>query len=116
MRQTRIIRISFLLCAVFTVIAFWSGFYFGGKSSAPEQILTTSGETSRNMDTASEKPISASDISNSETDVTDKASDMDKTVESMKKLDGSERYYIRDDGEYLSVYYCDTDGIFLRRI
>lgn len=29
MKQTRIIRISFLICTICMVAAFWSGFYFG---------------------------------------------------------------------------------------
>ena len=112
MRQTRIIRISFLLCAAFTVVAFWSGFYFGNTNSTPEQILTASGETGRDTETAAEKTTAAANVSASEDSVKSGGDEADETVESMKALNGNARYYIKDDGEYLSVYYSDTDEIF----
>ncbi|MCD8156341.1 MAG: hypothetical protein LUD53_02605, partial [Clostridiales bacterium] len=40
MRQVRIIRISFLICAALTVIAFWSGFYYGSSGTDEVQLVT----------------------------------------------------------------------------
>ena len=63
MKQTRIIRISFLICTICMVAAFWSGFYFG--------------ESQLKADTAPVQTASCPDA-----------------------------------GEYLSVYFSDTDRLY----
>ena len=105
MKQTSIIRISFLICAALAVIAFWSGFYFGENSGKPQQQIMT----------ASDKDFSASDAADN-TDAQLSASQEspytdEQTVESMQGLE-AEKYYIKPAGEYLAVYHTDTDTMY----
>lgn len=104
MKQTRMIRISFLLCAVFAVAAFWSGFYFGENSTQPEQILTASEEKANVTEKEYTKPDILPD--------TDTAQEADnETVESMKDVRQA-KYYLKQADEYLAVYRSDTDSLY----
>ena len=53
MKQTRIIRISFLICTICMVAAFWSGFYFGESQlkadTAPVQTASCRTRTVRRV-------------------------------------------------------------------
>ena len=79
MKQTRIIRISFLICTICMVAAFWSGFYFG--------------ESQLKADTAPVQTASCPDTDS-------------------KKSSTEEKYYVKVSGEYLSVYFSDTDRLY----
>ena len=107
MKQTRIIRISFFICAALLVVGFWSGFYMGEHAAEPEQILTASGEKENNADN---NPDTPSDPLNNES-VSSKESTDEETVESMKDIK-SRKYYIKEGDGYLTVYYSDSDRIY----
>ena len=47
MKQTRIIRISFLICTICMVAAFWSGFYFGERDRKSTRLNSSHIEESR---------------------------------------------------------------------
>ena len=83
MKQTRIIRISFLICTICMVAAFWSGFYFGESQlkadTAPVQTASCPDTDSKKSSTEEKKNISGTD-----------------SVESMN----------------LSVYFSDTDRLY----
>ena len=63
MKQTRIIRISFLICTICMVAAFWSGFYFGESQlkadTAPVQTASCPDTDSKKSSTEEKKNISA---------------------------------------------------------
>lgn len=82
MKQIRIIRISFFVCAVCAVLAFWSGFYFGEMDKDREQTLTAS---------QLQEPV--------------KTGTEEKKTDSGKKTTADGPYYLKAAGEYLSVYY-----------
>ena len=98
MKQTRIIRISFLICTICMVVAFWSGFYFGESQlkadTAPVQTASCPDTDSEKSSTEEKKNISGTD-----------------SVESMNHL-SEEKYYVKVSGEYLSVYFSDTDRLY----
>ena len=98
MKQTRIIRISFLICTICMVAAFWSGFYFGESQlkadTAPVQTASCPDTDSKKSSTEEKKNISGTDF-----------------VESMNHL-SEEKYYVKVSGEYLSVYFSDTDRLY----
>ena len=98
MKQTRMIRMSFLICTILSIASFWGGYYMGGYqlSSDVKPILTASG----NEDMPDK--ISTSDQKRS-ADTT--------VVESMNNLK-EEKYYLKVSGEYLSVYFSDTDRLY----
>ena len=102
MKQTRIIRISFLICTICMVAAFWSGFYFGESQlkadTAPVQTASCPDTDSKKSSTEEKKNISGTD-----------------SVESMNHL-SEEKYYVKVSGEYLSVYFSDTDRLFFIQI
>ena len=82
MKQIRMIRISFFICAMCAVIAFWSGFYFGENYQTKDPTLTASQTQDPQKITARE---SESETSGS--------------------TGGEEPYYLKSSGDYLSVYY-----------
>ncbi len=98
MKQTRMIRISFLICTGLIIAAFWGGFYMGSSQFsadvAPIQTASGNDETKENSTASTQK---------SSTDNT--------TVESMNNLK-EEKYYVKVSGEYLSVYFSDTDRLY----
>ena len=98
MKQTRRIRISFLICTGLIIAAFWGGFYMGGSrlsvDVAPIQTASGTDGTDENV---------TEPASNSGTDHT--------TVESMNNLK-EEKYYIKVSGDYLSVYFSDTGRLY----
>ena len=98
MKRTRIIRISFLICTGLVIVAFWGGFYMGGSQLSVDvaPIQTASGTDEAKEDT---------------TDSALKNSTDDTTVESMNNLK-EEKYYVKVSGEYLSVYFSDTDRLY----
>ena len=112
MRQTRIICISFLICAALAVVAFWSGFYFGENRTESEQILTASQEPVTNSDKKSLQIETTKDLQNRDASMSKTEEAEEKTVESMKGISATKGYYIKDDGEYLVVYDNDTDGVY----
>ena len=65
MKQTRIIRISFLICTICMVAAFWSGFYFGESQlkadTAPVQTASCPDTDSKKSSTEEKKNISGTD-------------------------------------------------------
>lgn len=109
MRQTRMIRISFLICAAAAIIAFWTGFYFGETGNEPEQILTASGESAAGAGAGA-----ASDRmeQTAEDDGAAGAGAGGETVESMKGIRAEEQYYLKESGEYLTVFHSDTDAAY----
>ncbi|MCD8045832.1 MAG: hypothetical protein LUE90_04180 [Clostridiales bacterium] len=96
MRQVRIIRISFLICAALTVIAFWSGFYYGSSGTDEVQLVTEN-----TTDIYKESGTEADGDAVSETD----------TVESMTEV-SPETYYLRKNGSYLSVYQGGSAEVY----
>lgn len=98
MKQTRIIRISFLICTICMVAAFWSGFYFGGSQLNAD---TAPVQTASDKDTDSQKSTTEEKKNTSRTD----------SVESMSNL-SEEKYYVKVSGTYLSVYFSDTDRLY----
>lgn len=109
MKQTRIIRISFLIAAAFIVAAFWGGFYFGENSTQPDNILIASDENENTS--SSQKTDRTSDISKAAENVRTKEEEPEETVESMKDVE-AERYYLKLEDDYLAVYNSDTDKIY----
>ena len=66
MKQTRIIRISFLICTICMVAAFWSGFYFGESQlkadTAPVQTASCPDTDSKKSSTEEKKNITLKKI------------------------------------------------------
>lgn len=102
MKQTRMIRISFFIVTALIIGAFWGGFYFGGSLSgnADSGIQIASVE-----DQAQEAANENADGKKENTVA------KQETVESMKAL-SEEKYYLKASGEYLSVYFSDTDRLY----
>ncbi|MCD8152323.1 MAG: hypothetical protein LUD71_04480 [Clostridiales bacterium] len=96
MRQVRIIRISFLICAALTVIAFWSGFYYGSSGTDEVQLVTEN-----TTDIYKESVTEAAGDEVTDTDA----------VESMTEV-SPETYYLRRNGSYLSVYQGDSAEVY----
>lgn len=109
MKQTRIIRISFLIAAAFIVAAFWAGFYFGENSTQPDNILAAT-EGSENIST-NRNTDRTSDVTKPEGTAQTKEQEPEETVESMKDVE-EERYYLKLEDDYLAVYHSDTDQIY----
>lgn len=102
MKQTRMIRISFFIVTALIICAFWGGFYFGGSLSGNAdsgiQIASVEDQTqeaaNQNADDKKENTVAKNE-----------------TVESMNAL-SEEKYYLKASGEYLSVYFADTDRLY----
>lgn len=109
MKQTRIIRISFFIVAVFAVAAFWAGFYFGENSTQPNNILVASDENSGTS--SGKKTERTADLSRTTETVQTEEDREEETVESMKDM-AEERYYLKLHDDYLAVYHSDTDQIY----
>lgn len=109
MRQTRIIRISFLMAAAFIVAAFWGGFYFGENSTQPDHILVASEEEENTL--SNQRAEKATDISNTANTAQKEATEKEDTVESMKDVK-EEQYYLKLSDDYLAVYHSDTDQVY----
>lgn len=109
MKQTRIIRISFLIAAVFIVASFWAGFYFGENNTQPDNILVAS-EDGENA-ASGQKTEREADVSQKAENVQQEEEEPEETVESMKDVE-EERYYLKLADDYLAVYHSDTDQIY----
>ena len=96
MKQTRMIRISFFIVTALIIGAFWGGFYFGGSLS---------GNADSGIQIASVED-QAQEAANDNAD-----GKKENTVASMKAL-SEEKYYLKASGEYLSVYFSDTDRLY----
>ena len=98
MKQTRMIRISFFIVTALIIGAFWGGFYFGGSLSGNAdsgiQIASVEDQAQEAADGKKENTVAKQE-----------------TVESMKAL-SEEKYYLKASGEYLSVYFSDTDRLY----
>ncbi len=92
MKQTRMIRISFLICTGMMIVAFWGGYYMGGYQLSgdytPVQTASSAEENSGEVYAA-----------------------QSESVESMNHVK-EEKYYVKVTGEYLSVYFSDTDRLY----
>ncbi|MCD8108614.1 MAG: hypothetical protein LUE14_00690 [Clostridiales bacterium] len=123
MKTDRVIRISFIVCAVLVIVAFWAGYYFGNteqnvssaaeddtsdlyiesESDASETMTNAAGTTDQYSMTVEEN-ISAG-IDNEEND----------TLNSVGKNiseSSDDVYYLRKNGSYLSVYQGDSDEVY----
>ncbi|MCD8133509.1 MAG: hypothetical protein LUE19_06620 [Clostridiales bacterium] len=123
MKTDRVIRISFIVCAVLVIVAFWAGYYFGNteqnvssaaeddtsdlyiesESDASETMTNAAGTTDQYSMTVEEN-ISAG-IDNEEND----------TLNSVGKNiseSSDDIYYLRKNGSYLSVYQGDSDEVY----
>ncbi len=109
MKQTRIIRISFLIAAIFIVAAFWAGFYFGENSTQPDNILAAT-EGSENI-SSNRNTDRTSDVTKPAETAQTKEQEPEETVESMKDVE-EEQYYLKLADDYLAVYHSDTDQIY----
>ncbi len=109
MKQTRIIRISFLLSAALIVGAFWAGFYFGENSTEPGNILTASEE---NYDTSIKSTTNntATDTAVSDAQAQEQE-EAEQSVESMKDIKEA-CYYLKASDGYLAVYDSNTDQVY----
>lgn len=107
MKQTRIIRISFLIAAFFIVAAFWAGFYFGENSTQPDNILAATEENGE-ISSGQNKDGASNTAKPAETDL---SKEPEETVESMKDVE-EEQYYLKLADDYLAVYHSDTDQIY----
>lgn len=101
MKQVRIIRISFFICAVLTICAFWAGFYFGSNQMETEKLITEN-----TADIYSEQKTNA--VQENITDIKETTED---TVESMNSL-SSEIYYLKSNGDYLAVYKGTSSDVY----
>ena len=103
-QHIRIIRISFFVCAVLAVGAFWAGFYFGSTSFQGANLVTenTTGIYSAQAD--------AEDPDGKEEDLKTDSLKTD-AVESMNTL-SPDKYYLKKNGSFLSVYKGTSDSVY----
>lgn len=101
MKQVRIIRISFFICAVLTICAFWAGFYFGNNQPETEKLIT---ENTVDLYSDQKTDITQDNMTNAK----EKAED---TVESMNSMP-SETYYLKINGDYLAVYKGTSSTVY----
>lgn len=101
MKQIRIIRISFLICAALTICAFWAGFYYGNTQSDSKKLLTEN-----TLDSYSDQHTGVSRGNTTNTQET-----TEETVDSMTIVN-AETYYLRTNGDYLAVYKGDSSAVY----
>ncbi len=106
MGQIRIIRISFFICAVLAFIAFGAGFYFGRIDNDLAGMVTEN-----TTDIYEENETASDDENDVDRAVAAKDSDGADILESMTAL-SPETYYLRKNGNYLSVYRGDSSDVY----
>lgn len=98
MKQVRFIRISFFLCALFALVAFWAGFYYGNTQLLSNHKAT--GNNSENVTNVTGTTYTQAGIVSS-----------DDTVESMQTLI-PESYTLKCNADDLVVYKGTTEEIY----
>jgi hypothetical protein len=97
MKQTSVIRISFLVCALLIVVA-----YLGGRYSGQKQNAQSSMETTQNQSLSAEQ---------SDDTQTDTQKNTQESVESMTQA-ASGLYCIKESNGYLVVYDTQTNEVY----
>lgn len=138
MRETRSIRLFFVIAAILIIACFWIGFSFGKKSQSRidlaeyEQIAEQENSTQlpddREKTITNEKSAGAAEdsinsqylendaISDKDTALSEDADDQSHEADSDTSVSGSvyqtPKFYLKDDGDYLTVYVAATDEVY----
>ncbi|MCC8029958.1 MAG: hypothetical protein LIO75_09255 [Lachnospiraceae bacterium] len=123
MKKERVIRISFIVCAVLAIGAFRIGYYFGntdpnGAATADEDMsdlyIESDADASETMaDTAkASRQLTIDDSTESVGEETDEAGESEKNTEVICSETSEDTYCLRKNGSYLSVYRSDSDDVY----
>lgn len=139
MKQARSIRLFFVITAILIIVCFWMGFLFGKKSQSRIDLakygtLSSEQENSAQLSKDGQKTITdekhtddtqenqngqnVRETADSEQD-TELPGDTDSSLQEVDedevvsgKIYQTPKFYLKDDGDYLTVYVAATDEVY----
>ncbi|MCC8081909.1 MAG: hypothetical protein LIO80_07895 [Lachnospiraceae bacterium] len=123
MKTDRVIRISFIVCAVLVIVAFWAGYYFGNteqniasaaKDDTSDLYIESESDASETMTNAAGTTDQHSETDADDSDARNgsEKNDTSDSVGENTSESTDDIYFLRKNGSYLSVYQGDSDEVY----
>ena len=119
MKQTRSIRLFFILTAIGLLVFFWLGFRFGRQIQKSEdhiQLQQTQNEDVDTKDTGADRDLTAAETMQEKSAAGNiqESSQLKAAPDDAEEEKESEipKFYLKESGDYLVVYVSATDQVY----